>query len=777
MLYADALIMTELMCLATTYGKIRVDDDLYNFSSVEAEFPAIVINDAVAPHDELQCKSQVSTPVNDEIDFRISFDESDDEDYTIFFDKNLFSYKMISVNDLKTDSENDYEKVMLSIPSPEPAISCFNDLDFFTDFENKFPAIVYNDAQTSKSDLLTEPILNPQHIDEFDLNDKTSLSEYDEEEQNVLYFNDLFPFNIIRPDNLKSEKDNDDSKIDIILSFEDNEYTHGSTTVFETSHDKNTKNFRTGNFVINLNLRIVIWIHYANGMLFFLIKNLCAPFGVPFDPKRYYKDDVCAIMLRRPRLIRCIDQKSIRRIDLMILIRRTSLFNTPYPLSEIDCLNFYTLVLSSIDFVDIALPPHEQRHRFLRYEGLEYPDTDIADFEERLARIHRREVHRVLVFNFRGLLDLMAEGLSGRMLMEHHDEDGVSVFISRAWRRMLDIRGPLVHELILEFFNTFRFGQAILDLDTPGTLQFQLGGARREMSWRQFILALGLHTEEEMQTTGFGVYWAKSARQIPEKGDLRDYWMGISSARDFLGTALSYTLIRDPILRLCHRLIACSIVGRSQAPEKVTVTDLFYLRGMYVGSINVPYLLARYLRLFAARRKSEAHISGGQFIARLAKHFGFLTTEILGGLTAWVAMGPERQPDVAAGAPDDAEDALIIDKGGQDDLAPEQAPQQPPPPPPAHTRTMPQRMARLEEDVYEIRQGLTEQLEVIDAMAHDFSRFSTWFTTGLGRMMDRAGVSYTPYAQIHVLYQRRVRQRTGKASTSVAQQDPQQPDP
>ncbi|GKF40445.1 hypothetical protein Tco_0120506, partial [Tanacetum coccineum] len=151
---------------------------------MEAEFPAIVINDAVAPQDELQCKSQVSTPVNDEIDFRISFDESADEDYTIICDKNSFSYKMISVNDLKTNLENDYEKFMPSIPSPEPAISRFDDLDFFEDFENEFPAIVYNDAQMSKSDLLTEPILNHQHIDKFD--DETSLPEYDEEEQNVL---------------------------------------------------------------------------------------------------------------------------------------------------------------------------------------------------------------------------------------------------------------------------------------------------------------------------------------------------------------------------------------------------------------------------------------------------------------------------------------------------------------------------------------------------------------------------------------------------------------
>ncbi|GJZ39954.1 hypothetical protein Tco_0586517 [Tanacetum coccineum] len=169
--------------------------------------------------------------------------------------------------------------------------------------------------------------------------------------------------------------------------------------------------------------------------------------------------------------------------------------------------------------------------------------------------------------------------------------------------------------------------------------------------------------------------------------------MGISSAGDFLGTAPSYTLTRDPILRLCHWLIVCSIAGRSQAPEKVTVTELLYLRGMDVGSVNVPYLLAR-----------------------LAKHFGLLTAEILGELTvitpelpvinmaelvrlqicvelddtwAWVAMGPERQPVAVAGASAVAEDAPIIDEGGQADPAPEQAPQQPPPPPPAHARTMP----------------------------------------------------------------------------------------
>ncbi|GJX90633.1 reverse transcriptase domain-containing protein [Tanacetum coccineum] len=44
----------------------------------------------------------------------------------------------------------------------------------------------------------------------------------------------------------------------------------------------------------------------------------------------------------------------------------------------------------------MALPPREQRHRFLRYEGMEYPDTDIVDFEGRLAKIHKRKILKFL---------------------------------------------------------------------------------------------------------------------------------------------------------------------------------------------------------------------------------------------------------------------------------------------------------------------------------------------------------------------------------------------
>ncbi|GKB78243.1 hypothetical protein Tco_0945138 [Tanacetum coccineum] len=194
-----------------TLCKIWDNEDVHDLGSIETEFPAIVFNDTLTSEATLLCEPTVSSLNKDEIDFRISFDESDDEDYTL-------------------------------------TVSYFNDLDYFNDFENEFPAIVYNDALTFKSDLLTEPILSPQYIDEFDLKSETSLSKYNEEEQNISCFNDLFPFNIIYPLELKTDTDNDNDKVDIEHSSEDlsvkplpdlintdvGVYAHGSNKLLET---------------------------------------------------------------------------------------------------------------------------------------------------------------------------------------------------------------------------------------------------------------------------------------------------------------------------------------------------------------------------------------------------------------------------------------------------------------------------------------------------------------------------------------------------------------
>ncbi|GJV03501.1 hypothetical protein Tco_1337070 [Tanacetum coccineum] len=72
--------------------------------------------------------------------------------------------------------------------------------------------------------------------------------------------------------------------------------------------------------------------------------------------------------------------------------------------------------------------------------------------------------------------------------------------------------------------------------------------------------------------------------------------------------------------------------------------------------------------------------------------------------------------EIAEGAPD-------VDEGAHTVPAPVHVPQPPPAVGPA--RTLPQRVARLEEKVHGMREALGEQREVLDSMACDFPRFTT----------------------------------------------------
>ncbi|GJY05944.1 hypothetical protein Tco_0371884 [Tanacetum coccineum] len=68
-----------------TYGKIWDNEDVHDLRSVEIEFPTIFFHYTITSEATLLCEPMVSSLNNDEIDFRISFDESEDEDCTIRF--------------------------------------------------------------------------------------------------------------------------------------------------------------------------------------------------------------------------------------------------------------------------------------------------------------------------------------------------------------------------------------------------------------------------------------------------------------------------------------------------------------------------------------------------------------------------------------------------------------------------------------------------------------------------------------------------------------------
>nr|GEY89788.1 hypothetical protein [Tanacetum cinerariifolium] len=470
-----------------------------------------------------------------DFDFKISFDESDDEDY-IVNDKNSFSYKLTFVNDLKPDSDND--KVEINITS---------------------------------DDIIIEP---------------------------------------------------SDGVIDVKI----NTYFYEFDENRETSHD-------------------------IPGMpLIFIIKNLYMPFGIPFDPKLFYKDGAY--------MSSCEGQALILRIEYLQDMGYSMNLYMAYGLS-------LYVILIPLDIYGLDM------------WGQEYTDVVVHDYEGRLGTIFRRQVNKVYVLDFEGLTYEMRQAFTNRLRMVHTGAEGQIPFTSDAWTR--------------------------------------LGGLRRQLSWRQFILVMGLHTAEEMETDG------------------------IAFDGDFLGVVPSYTSIQDLLRRLCHILITFSISGRGQAPEKVTATDLFYLRSMDEGTmVNVPYLRLRGLTVVVRDLPMIDMVE----LVRL-----------------WIC------------------DRIFLRRVFP---APVQAPQAPPAAP--EPRTMLQWIQRLEEKVRRVRESLDEQQVLLERMSSEKSRLSAWVVGSITQLLNQSGESYVRFdgsimGTSHASYQRRTRLMTDGAITSVAPHIDDQPDP
>ncbi|GJY11003.1 hypothetical protein Tco_0379188 [Tanacetum coccineum] len=336
------------------------------------------------------------------------------------------------------------------------------------------------------------------------------------------------------------------------------------------------------------------------------------------------------------------------------------------------------------------LPAANQRHPWLRYQIEEYNEGIRHSYEQRLETIWSRPVNRVHVLDFEGLTPRDEAGSGSEI------EDGV------LWRGAAG-----VHESCLE--------ETIWDPSTFGPRQ-------------------------EMTEAGFGAYWDGSDRLIPDKGDLNDYWIEISSDRDFLGLAPSYVLIRDPVKRLCHMMISYSVSGEQDRGQAT--------RGHFIGSLAMHFGLV-----------SNEGLRGLQVVTR---ELPLIDLHELGRLNictrygdtwAWVSQGPERQQAAAAGAHEADEAGPVAEEVASEISAPAQAPA--PPPPAPQPWTMSQRIERVEEEMHDLWRDV-----LMDASGLTYQAFDTTLV----------GSSRMPY-------QRRVMPRTGDASTSTAPHTDAQPDP
>nr|GEW29630.1 hypothetical protein [Tanacetum cinerariifolium] len=150
------------------------------------------------------------------------------------------------------------------------------------------------------------------------------------------------------------------------------------------------------------------------------------------------------------------------------------------------------------------------------------------------------------------------------------------------------------------------------------------------MTWRHIILALGLHTAEEMAEDGFEAYWLGSTRVIPDKGDLRDYW----------------------------------IKGRKSGARM--------LRGHFIGCLAAHFGMVSDKGLMGL-----IVITCEPLMIDIDELVKLNICVRVGDTLAWVALRPGRQQVAAAGALEVTEDAPVFDEGALAVPVLMQAPQPP----------------------------------------------------------------------------------------------------
>nr|GEY65782.1 zinc finger, CCHC-type [Tanacetum cinerariifolium] len=148
-------------------------------------------------------------------------------------------------------------------------------------------------------------IESPHHVEEVDLKIKISFSKSNDEDYIVIYNNNSLSYKINFVNDLKSDTDNNDDKINDKLSSENilikpldggintnlNTYAHAFDENIGTNHDIPSKSITIEDFVITF--KIMIQRYFNEGMPLMIIKNLSMPFGIPFEPKLFYKDGAC----------------------------------------------------------------------------------------------------------------------------------------------------------------------------------------------------------------------------------------------------------------------------------------------------------------------------------------------------------------------------------------------------------------------------------------------------------------------------------------------------
>ncbi|GJS06103.1 hypothetical protein Tco_0362899, partial [Tanacetum coccineum] len=193
-------------------------------------------------------------------------------------------------------------------------------------------------------------------------------------------------------------------------------------------------------------------------------------------------------------------------------------------------------------------------------------------------------------------------------------ESEEEIFTSVAWIRAFNINEPIYAELCHEFYSTYEFDEVCADdeLQTKKIIKFRLGERAHSLTLLEFACRLGLYQAVELEEDGFNVYFEGGLRN-DENFNAQDYWLSISRESNLSLSRSHTSTIRNPILRVIHKMITYGLCQRTTA-----------------------WVIARWMKRKGDGTQKESQICRGQFISKLARKCKVLTEDVVRSLSSLI---------------------------------------------------------------------------------------------------------------------------------------------
>lgn len=257
-------------------------------------------------------------------------------------------------------------------------------------------------------------------------------------------------------------------------------------------------------------------------------------------------------------------------------------------------------------------------------------DGEKHAFRERLSKLQHRQclVPRVIDWDLFDECECEDELRSMMRTSYVYPGDGDS-FNDLSWERAFSVNEEVYREWCMEFFSTMYFERKVnvRNLMSEICIWFRLCGRDHAYTLPAFGVALGLYEPHEVNHRLFETHFSRLRRFEKDYPSIPAYWNQVgdpSCARRNAST------IRNPLMRILHKLIVTGPFNRFGSRDKCQKPDLWIMKLLEeTKDGNAIWQVAEYLSRRAPGIKSNSNICGGHFVTRLAKNLGYYVDEEL----------------------------------------------------------------------------------------------------------------------------------------------------